>query len=175
MPESAWGYDGNQYARGAGLSDDGRGSVVDDDGPLIYKVIYHLEREFEQWKAEAEKEKADDEAERKKIQEEAVQTWKDQQLLEVVNRRQKLEDERSSLRAELTKQRVPPQQIQDIINHVHPQEQVNSDLRSFSLNFAGDKASSVASGNGLAKATFFRRWSIWSRRYAPEHYFLTVH
>ena len=139
--------------------------------PLIYNDIDDLEREFKAWKAEEEQRKADEEAERKMIQEEAVKSWKEQQLREIEVRRRKNEDERSSLRAELTKQRVTPQQIEDIINHVHPQEQVNSDLRLFSLDPTSDKASSVASVDSSAKTTSSRRWSIWSKRYVPRHLF----
>ena len=101
---------------GESSSDDGWGSALDDDGLLVYNDIDDLVREFEAWKAEDEEQKADKETEKKVIQEEAVKNWTEQQIREVEVRRQNIEDERSSLRAELTKQRLTLQQIEDIIN-----------------------------------------------------------
>lgn len=154
------------YVPGARLSDDGGGSEIGDGEPLVYQDIEDLEREFEEWKMEEEERKATLEAERKKIQEEAVEAWKEQQIRDLETHRKKVEEERSSLRAELTKQRVAPQQIEDIINHVHPQEQVNNSLHLLNLSPASDKASSVKSSDGVTEATSRRRWRGWLRRYA---------
>lgn len=65
-------------------------------------------------------------------------------------------NERSSLRAELTKQRM-----EEIINHMHPPEQVDSDLHLVSRTVGGDKALSAASGDSLAEAVSTRWWLIW--------------
>ena len=174
--EPAWRHDDNKStyqacASGAGFSDDGHNSALEDDEPLIFHVIDDLEREFEARKAEGEERKADKERERKIIQDEAVQIWKDQQLREVEVCRQKIEDEQSSLRVELTKQRLAPQQIEDIVSHVHTQEQIHSDLHLLSLTPASDKALSDASGDGPAKATSSRQWLIWPRKYVRKHFF----
>ena len=170
-PLFSWTYDSNDLAcrvhePGASTSDDGLGSALDDDedDPLIYYNVEELERDFEAWKADDEERKANEAAKKKAVQEEAVKTWKEQQVHEAEVRRQKNEDERSSLRAELTKQRIAPQQIEDIINHVHPQKQIDSDLGLFSRTAASDKTSSVASGESLGEATSSRLWSIWSRK-----------
>lgn len=172
-PEPARGYDGKEvpyggYVRGDRWSDDGAGSALDGEEPLVYQNIEDLEREFEEWKVEEEESKANLEAQRKKIQEEAVESWKQQQIHELETHRKKLEEERSSLRAELTKQRVAPQQIEDIINHVHPQEQVNNSLHVLNLTPASDKALSLKSNDGLTVATAPRRWRSWFRKYVPE-------
>ena len=154
-----------QIARDS-VSDESFRTVLDDDmdEPLIYQNVDELEREFEAWNAETEKKKAIAEAERMAIQEEAVKTWKDQLLRDLEVRRQKTESERSSLRAELTKQRVAPQQIEDIINHLHPQEQADTDIQLVSRNIAGDKASIVALREGPAEPKSSRWWSIRSRK-----------
>jgi len=65
-------------------------------------------------------------------------------------------NERSALRAELTKQRISPQQMEEIINHMHPPEQVDSDLHLVSRTVGGDKASSAASGDSPAEAVSTR-------------------
>ena len=172
-PEPDRRYDSKEVpyggrVRGDRWSDDGGGSALDDEEPLIYEDIEDLEREFEEWKAEEEEQKANLEAERKKIQEEAVETWKQQQINELEIHRKKLEDERSSLRAELTKQRVAPQQIEEIINHLHPQEQINNSLHILNLTPTTDKASSIRSNDGLPVATSRVRWRGWFRKYVPE-------
>ncbi|MCJ1434396.1 hypothetical protein MMC27_003764 [Xylographa pallens] len=118
--------------------------------------------------AEEEQRKAYEEAERKPMEEQAVRTWNEQQIREVEVRRQMIEVERSPLRAELTNQRVSPQQIEDIINRVHPQEQINGGLQLLSLTPASSNAVSVTSGDNLAKHTSSRRWSIWLGRYVPS-------
>lgn len=168
-PEPATGYNNNgvpsrEHARETYFSDDGCGSALGDDEPLVYEDIDDLEREFEAWKMEEEERRAIKEAEMEKIRKKAVMFWKDKQLREVEIRRQKLEEERSSLRAELTKQRIAPQQIENIFF----QKQVNSDSHLLSLNPASDKASIVKSGDGIALAKSSRRWSIWSRKYVLE-------
>ena len=144
------------------LSEDG--SALEDNGPLYFNDMDDLERYFEDWKAEEEGLKAEEEAEKKMIREEAVREYQEKQTHEVEVRRQKIESERSSLRAELKTHGVAPQQIEDIINHVHPQEQVINDLSLLNQTSASDKASSVAFGDGPAKATSSRRWSIWSKK-----------
>ncbi|KAL8718075.1 MAG: hypothetical protein Q9181_008240, partial [Wetmoreana brouardii] len=170
-PPHAWGYDNNSFYRPHvpehSVTDDGHDSALEDDGDdesLVYENVYELEREFTVWKAEEEERKIDEEAEKRAIREEAVRSWKEQQLHEVDILWQKTEDERSSLRAELTKQRIAPQQIEEIVNHVHPQAQVNNDLRLLIRNAASDKASSVTSGDGPTEAQSSRRWAIWSKK-----------
>ena len=153
------------------MSDEGGDSVIDGDEPLVYEGIEDLEREFEEWKKEEEERKAKLEAERKKIQEEAVETWKQQQIRELEIHQKKLEEERSSLRAELTKQRVAPQQIEDIINHVHPQEQVKKSLLALNLAAASDQASSVKSSDVPTVARSPRRWRSLLRKYVLEKIF----
>ena len=176
LPETPWGFDRmgvpyQLFGPGAGLSDSERGSALDDDEAIIYANIDDLERDFKAWNTEEEERRAWKEAERKVLQEDAVKNWKEQQLLEVKIRREKIDEERSSLQAELIKQRVAPQQIENIINHVHPQEQVNSEIHLLGLNPSSDKASSIATADGLLKDKNPRRWSIWSRAYVSEHSF----
>ena len=175
-PEPAGGYDDKEvpyrgYVPGDRWSDDGGDSALDGEEPLIYQNIEDLEREFEEWKVEEDERRANLEAERKKVQEEAVETWKQQQIHELETRREKLDEERSSLRAELIKQRVPPQQIEDIINHVHPQERVNNSLQMLNLTPASDKASSLKSNDGLTVTTSPRRWRGWFRKYGSKAVF----
>lgn len=145
-------------------SDDGGGSAQDDEEPLVYEDIEDLEREFEEWKIEEEEQKASLEAEKRKIQEEAVETWKQQQIHELEAHRKKREEERASLRAELTKQRVAPQQIEEIINHLHPQEQVDDSLQMLNLTPASDNASSIRSNVGPTAAKSRGRWRGWFRK-----------
>ncbi|KAL8664624.1 MAG: hypothetical protein Q9202_002894 [Teloschistes flavicans] len=92
----------------------------DRDDPLVYENLDELEREFETWKLEENERLAQEEAEKRAIQEDAVRNWKLQQSQEIESSRQKIEDARSSLRAELTTQRIAPQQIEKIVDHVHP-------------------------------------------------------
>lgn len=174
-PEPNRGYDGKELFGGTQIpvghwSDDGRGSTLDEE-PLIYQDIEDLEREFGEWKVEEEEEKANLEAERKKIQEEAVETWKQQQTHELEVHRKKLEEDRSSLRAKLIKQRVAPQQIEEIINHLHPQEHVNDSLHLLNLTPASDKDPSIQSSDGRTVATSHGQWRGWFRKYVPEGFY----
>lgn len=139
--------------------------MLGDDEPFVFNNIDDLEYQFELWKAEDEEREAEEEAEKKRIQEEAVESWKQQQLQQVEARRQKIEEQRSSLRAELTKQRVAPQQIEDIVNHVHPREQVSDELRPLHLTTESENAPSVASSDHATKSAKSRRWSILSKKY----------
>lgn len=177
-PEPASGNDDKEVpyrgdVPGDRWSDDGGDSALDGEEPLIYQNIEDLEREFEEWKVEEDERRANLEAERKRVQEEAVETWKQQQMHELEIHRKKLEEERSSLRAELMKQRVPPQQIEDIINHVHPQERINNNLQILNLTPPSDKDSSLKSNDGVTVTTSSRRWRGWFRKYGSEAVFHT--
>lgn len=169
-PRRASGYDNNDSARQHVpencASDDGHGSAWeydDDDESLVYKNLDELQRDFEAWKKEEEERKTIEEAEKLAIREVAVTSWKRQQLHEMEILLQKTEDERSSLRTELTRQRIAPQQIEEIVDHVHPRAQLNNDLRLLIPNSASGRASSVAFGNGPAEGKSHRRWSFWTK------------
>lgn len=140
----------------------------DDDGdgdePLVYENLDELEREFETWKLEENERQAQEEAEKRAVQEDAVRSWKLQQSQEIESSRQKIEDARSSLRAELTTRHIAPQQIEEIVDHVHPRIDFRSELHVLSRASASDKAVSVVPGSDSGEATPARWWSIWSRK-----------
>ena len=154
---------------GASTGDNGQNPAFSyDDGggdePLIYSNVDELELDFKDWKIREEEDRAAKETEIATIQEEAIKTWKEEQMYKAENRRQEIEGVRSSLRAELTKQRIVPKQVEDIVNSVHPHQQVEGGLDLLQQTLASDKASSMASGDSPAKTQSSRRRSIWSRK-----------
>lgn len=151
---------------GINVSDDGRSSVLGNDEAIRFDNIDELEREFEIWKAQYEEREAEEGAEKRRLQEEAVETWKKRQVQEVEARQKRTEEERSSLRAELTKQRVAPQQIEDIVNHVHPQRAINYELSLVHSTTQSGNVPSIASSECAIETAKSYPLSIWSKTYS---------
>ena len=156
------------HAPRASRSDDDRSSTSDDSRHVYYDED-DLESLFEGWKAEEEEKKVYAKAEREFLQEEAVKAWKEQQLHEAKARQQRIDNERSSLRTELKQQNLAPQQIEDIVNHIHPHD-MKSDAHILNRAIASDNASSTTTNDTPAKPTLSKscRGSKWLKKFVLE-------
>lgn len=141
-----------------------------DDESFYFDNEDDLFEAFEQWRAEEDDEKKMEEAKKKQIEDEAIENFKQQQTLALETRRRKIENERTKLRAELIKARIPPQQIEEIVSRTHPLEDVSNEMRILNAAF-GERVTTDATPaqvpTEVSKQSSNRRWPFWRKGSVP--------